>query len=131
MADVFPPIHLYAVLAASIGLLAAGKDGARLRTKFPRNLWLCLPALAAGLHLIGYILIDIFNEQSSKLTPGQAWTLQIHAVVLSLFLLFALHEFFRTAQSSGTVEEKGAEERLSEQRGPQQTVQQSRNTNDR
>ena len=76
MADVFPPIHLYAVLAASIGLLAAGKDGARLRTKFPRNLWLCLPALAAGLHLVGYILIDIFNEQSSKLTPGQAWTLQ-------------------------------------------------------
>ena len=131
MAEVFPPIHLYAVLAASIGLLAAGKDGARLRTEFPRNLWPCIPALGAGLHLVGYILIDIFNVRCSGLTPGEAWALRIHAVVLSLFLLFALGEFFRTAQSTGAVEEAGAEERLSERRDPQRSVQQPRISHDR
>ena len=75
MAEVFPPIHLYAVLAASIGLLAAGQNGAKLRTEFPRNLWPCVPALGAGAYLIGYILIDKVNARNSDLTPAQAWAL--------------------------------------------------------
>ena len=118
MAEVFPPIHLYAVLAASIGLLGIAKDGAWLRADFPRNLWPCVPALGAGAHLAGYIFIDILNPQSPDLAAGEAWTLKIHAVVLSLFLFFALGEFFKTARDARAVRENVAEERLHKRRDP-------------
>ena len=86
MSDVFPPIHLYAVMAAAAALLTGAlKDDI---IGWQRG-WLKTMA-SFGIVLVpaAQILADIGNTlvSSPNLEPYKSWTLAIHAVVLALFI---------------------------------------------
>lgn len=105
MVDAFPPIHLYAVLAASAGLLAA-----------KQSLWVCVPVLTAWAHVVGYITLDIWEWYISLREPvhipEEVWNLAIHAGTLSLFVGLAVWAHVSYAQRAHLADEEEALNRL-------------------
>ncbi len=92
IAEAFPPIHLYALLAAAAAVLA--KTGANSGSSM---IWRAIPIvtfLAAWVQVIVGVYLGYqewsYNNPSSEATTLVVRTLAVHLLVLALFLVSAL-----------------------------------------
>lgn len=127
MADAFPPIYLYALLAATAGLLAGQrkKDGV-WRTAWGKSLS-CAPFFLAWVHIAGYIGFDLYRWhiscRGSGPVPGEVRNLALHASILVLFLVVAMTAHVK-AVSKQAIETPVSEDFRSRSNQPRESAKQ-------
>lgn len=90
LADIFPPIHLYAVLAAA----------ATLMVTHPAALT-CVAFLIAWIH----VALRVFDAVQASLplysqSHAYTWDLRIHSAVLVVFLIAGLRSYIRAREKA-------------------------------